>query len=34
MLLPPGVHPSWAPVLQRTGAGLPLLVTALLQDLL
>ena len=33
-LLPPGVHPSWAPVLRRTGAGLPLLVTALLQDLL
>jgi len=33
-LLPPGVHPSWAPVLCRTGAGLPLLVSALLQDLL
>lgn len=31
--LPPGVHPTWAPVLLRTGAGLPLLVTALLQDL-
>ena len=34
MLLPAGVHPSWAPVLRRTSAGLPLLVTALLQDLL
>ena len=34
MLLPAGVHPSWAPALRRTSAGLPLLVTALLQDLL
>ncbi|HEX3257731.1 MAG TPA: AAA family ATPase [Pseudonocardia sp.] len=33
-LLPAAVHPSWAPVLSRTGAGLPLLVTALLADLL
>ncbi len=33
-LLPANVHPSWGPVLRRTGAGLPLLVTALLQDLL
>jgi DNA-binding CsgD family transcriptional regulator len=32
-LLPAGVHPTWAPVLLRTGTGLPLLVTALLQDL-
>ena len=33
-LLPAAVHPSWAPVLCRTAAGLPLLVTALLEDLL
>jgi DNA-binding CsgD family transcriptional regulator len=33
-LLPAAVHPSWAPVLRRTGAGLPLLATALLADLL
>ncbi len=33
-LLPTAVHPSWAPVLRRTAAGLPLLVTALLEDLL
>ena len=33
-LLPAAVHPSWAPVLRRTAAGLPLLVTALLEDLL
>jgi DNA-binding CsgD family transcriptional regulator len=32
--LPAGVHPTWAAVLHRTGTGLPLLVTALLQDLL
>ena len=33
-LLPATVHPSWAPVLCCAGAGLPLLVTALLEDLL